>query len=253
MTALCGGGASGPKPGYNDVVYVGGAAIEALLTGLGMPEAAIVLGPLLAGASFELSTFCATDPPSDPGLTAADITDALNFNDVALSVPAIAKIAQWFGSRYWYDLCTCSTTTTPSPPALSNPGPISTNPGLPGATVGPCFVTHAAPAWAPSGANVTTDITASVLPATGTAISRSSAAGGISSTVLALPIPARHVRSDTTFPANTSGPVPGRYRTGRRCNVPVQCHGLRVESRSTSAHTQTGTSARPLHGTPWRA
>lgn len=189
MTALCGGGASGPKPGYNDVVYVGGAAVEALLTGLGMPEAAIVLGPLIAGASFELSTFCATDPPSDPGLVAADIADALNFNDVAVSVPAIAKIAQWFGSRYWYDLCTCSTVTTPGPPALSNPGPISTNPGLPGATVGPCFVQHATPSWVCPGANSSLDLTTTLLPATGATTARTTTSNGFSHSVTTIPIP----------------------------------------------------------------
>lgn len=189
MTALCGGGASGPRPGYNDLVYLGSAAIEGFLTLKGLGAVAALLGPVLAGLSFQLSTYCSTDPPADPNLTASDIADAINFNDVAVSVPAIDKIRQWFGSQYWYEVCQCSTTTTPTAPAPSDPGPISTNPGLPGATAGPCFVTHAAPSWVPTGANTFLDLTTELLPATGSVVTRTSTEGGFSHTVDSLPIP----------------------------------------------------------------
>lgn len=195
MTALCGGGPSGAKSGYSDLVYLGGAAVEAFLTLKGFGSVATLLGPAIAGMSFELSSYCATDPPADPGLTAGDIGDALNFTDVSVSIPALEKIRQWFGSQYWYEICQCTGTSTPTAPTASDPGPISTNAGLPGATVGPCYVTHAAPVWTPSGANTFLDLTTQLLPATGSTTNRTSTAGGFSHTVTTIP-----------FPAGTQGP-----------------------------------------------
>lgn len=142
MTALCGGGASTAKPGLENNVTLTGTAVAAALTVAGFSEAAAILGALIGGLNFELNTFCAIDPPADPVLTASDIANAINFSSPELSIPAVIKIKTWFESQYWYDVCQCSTTNTPAPPAPSNPGGISVNPGLPQATSGPCSQAH---------------------------------------------------------------------------------------------------------------
>jgi hypothetical protein len=136
MTTLCGGGSSASKPGFNANVVLTGAAIEAALVLFGVPEVAAILGPIIGPTVFELTTFCATDPPPDPVLTGADILAATNFTDPGAAITAQNRIRQWFESRYWYQVCECTSTTTPTAPAPSNPGPISTNPGIPTATTG---------------------------------------------------------------------------------------------------------------------
>lgn len=136
MTALCGGGASQSIPGFNSTVVITAAAVEGLLVLSGLEIVAAILGPIIAPTVLELTSFCATDPPADPGLTGADIIAATNWTDPLAAIAAQEKIRQWFMSRYWYQVCECASVATPSPPSLSNPGPISTNPGLPTAPSG---------------------------------------------------------------------------------------------------------------------
>lgn len=136
MTALCGGGPSQAIPGFNQTVVTTAAAIEGALILFGFPEVAAILGPIIAPAVYDLTTFCTTDPPADPGLTNADLRASYNWTSPLDALAAQAKIRQWFLSRYWYQVCECSSVATPAPPALSNPGTISTNPGLPTAPSG---------------------------------------------------------------------------------------------------------------------
>ena len=139
MTAICGGGASELKPGYGTATVVTMAAIEAALTFLS-EGTALILAPAIAGATWDLTQVCSTDPPADPGLTAQDALDILNFADPSVSLPAVAKARQWFLSWYWYIVCQCSTISTPAPPTPSNPGDVgSTNPGLPSGPAVACW------------------------------------------------------------------------------------------------------------------
>lgn len=116
------------------------AAIEAALSFL-TEGAALILAPAIAGATWDLTQLCNTDPPADPTLTATDLLDITNFVDPTVSIPAVLKARQWFLSWYWYVACQCSATTTPAQPTPSNPGNVtSTNPGLPtGPAVQPCW------------------------------------------------------------------------------------------------------------------
>jgi len=139
MTALCGGGPSGPQSGVNGIVSISAAAIEIFISGIGFPEVAPILAPIIAGLiDIEITTYCSTDPPVDPGLTATIVEDALHIPPTTTTFSSQGKVAQWFESRYWYQICQCTSTTTPTPPALSNPGGAVSNPGLPSKAT-PCW------------------------------------------------------------------------------------------------------------------
>jgi hypothetical protein len=136
VTAVCGGGASAAIPGFNSTVYVTAAAVDGALTLLGLEPVAALLAPFIASEVYDLTTFCVIDPPADPGLTAQDLIDVTNFIDPTVSIPALAKVRQWFNSWYWYQVCHCTTTTTPAASTPSNPGGTSPNGGLPTSSVG---------------------------------------------------------------------------------------------------------------------
>ena len=156
MTALCGGGASQPLPGVGAQVDVTASALVGFLTPLIDPVTAELLAPVLATLlQIDVASFCSTDPPPDPGLTLPDVFDAIAVPPSGTSFASQTKILNWFKSRYWYNLCECSgSTATPPPPALSNPGPATQNPGLPSSGLQP-------PCWTAS-----TSVT--IAPGTGT-------------------------------------------------------------------------------------
>lgn len=151
MTAVCGGGTSEAKPGFNQTVIVTGAIVEGSLVISGLEAIAALISPFLAGTVYDLTTFCNVDPPADPGLTTQDLLDLTNWRDPSRSIPALGKLRTWFESWYWYDVCRCTSTPQPTAPTPSNPGNVvSTNPGLP-VSSSPCwnvtrqFVTVASP------------------------------------------------------------------------------------------------------------
>lgn len=141
MTALCGGGSSSPRSGVSPAIILTGTAIEAFLTPLIDPIAAtLIAGVISASLVVDTNDYCAHDPPSDPGIVAQDLVDLVNYGDPAAMYAATQKFQQWFGSRYWYQICECDSVATPAPPTLSNPGPASNNPGLPsGGNTDPCW------------------------------------------------------------------------------------------------------------------
>ena len=112
-------------------------AIEATLIIAGFPEFAAALAVLLVGAPFALNDFCVVDPPADPNLTLIDIVTALNFGDVLAQTAALSRCRQWWARQMWFKYCGCTAIATPTPPAISNPGPgLDTNTNLPSGTVG---------------------------------------------------------------------------------------------------------------------
>lgn len=151
--------------GAGIVTAITGAAIEALLERAVGKDLAIVLSPIVAGFTYNLETICSEDPPADPGLTALDVGNALNYTDWVIQAPAVDKVRQWFLSHYWYFACQCTSTNTPPPPPLSNPTGVSTNPGLPSGGTGRCWEIQGS--WSiinPSSGIVTTDLTPVFLP-----------------------------------------------------------------------------------------
>jgi hypothetical protein len=142
MTAFCLGGPSGPKDGIPLDIQLGTAGISALINNIPTPWA--VAAALSIGAvNYHFTTFCAVDPPADPGITTADMqafADGLFVNPGAY-LATVAKVTQLVDRYMWFQMCQCTTITTPATPAgPTDPGgytvinpptgiaPTSTNP-----------------------------------------------------------------------------------------------------------------------------
>lgn len=200
MTTVCGGGASGPQAGFNETVVITSAAVEAGLTLIGLEPVALLLAPFIAGETYDLTTFCLVDPPADPGLTAGDLIDVTNFIDPTVSIPAINKVRQWFKSWYWYQVCKCTSTTTPAPPALSNPGGYTQNPSLPSQGNGFCFQGTASVSGSQTTVPGPTDVTGALAPTNGAPITGVDGVFGSGFfNVLAYPIPPTMNRIDLYY------------------------------------------------------
>lgn len=211
VTAVCNGGTSSSKPGFNLTTIVGSTSVESALLLLGFTTFAEVIAPLIGGITFELTTFCSVDPPPDPGLTAQDLIDVLNFADPTVSIPAIDKAKQWFEHYYWCQICKCDNGVIPTCTPLSNPGNISVNPGLPGQPNSACFNGSVTETINSSSAGTTIhDLTGQLLPTAGTPMTCTNinlgAATGLS--VLVYPIPAEVQRIDFTSQGISADPAP---------------------------------------------
>lgn len=104
-TICAGHGGPAPKPLYPLIVIMTSAAAEAALIEATGGVASLAVAAIIAGTTFELNQICTIDPPPDPGLTATDVTNALNFTAPLLQVPAALKVQQWFLHWYWYIVC----------------------------------------------------------------------------------------------------------------------------------------------------
>lgn len=141
MTVICGGAASEPIPGFAPTVQISTFALGALAVNWPIPWA-IGYAALLGAVNYELTTMCATDPPADPGFTAADGLAMLRGPQLDLVgfANASAKLGQLIKRFAWYQFCRCATVATPAPPAapaapagLPDPSPL-----LPLAAAPPC-------------------------------------------------------------------------------------------------------------------
>lgn len=117
MTALCGGGASGPKATSPAASYLIGNSLENVVqAALGVSEVWASLLVFAAAQSIPWDTFCTTDPPSMPTFTVSDIetitTQPWNIGD-----PAFGKLVDLIEIGAWYYGCQCNTVVTPAPPA----------------------------------------------------------------------------------------------------------------------------------------
>lgn len=139
MVAPCGGGPASIRPNVGVIVVVTAAAVEAALELAGLGVVGAILAPLIAGVTYDLTQICSTDPPPQPTLTQQDIVDALDVTNPVTSVPAIAKLRQWFLSWYWYQACQCDQVNTPAPPQLVAPTGVQPNGGLPSGGQSMCW------------------------------------------------------------------------------------------------------------------
>lgn len=169
MTAVCGGGPSGPLPGVPRNVAIEATAVDAAIAILGFPELAAALSPLVVAAPYNTELFCSVDPPADPGLTAQDVSDALDFTNPAVNPAAVQKVLDWWNHQYWYKICGCTTGTATGPGAPSNPGTgVGNNTGLPGPQNAPgCWTASTTITVPPNGVELgaTNNITAQMMPA----------------------------------------------------------------------------------------
>lgn len=122
MTTICaGGGPSQVKAGVVQNFYLTGGALALFASGLGLTWLAEALG-FIAGINFVLPSLCATDPPADPGITAADISCIiLPVPGVCNQPAAIQKVVDLIERYAWFQWCECVSGTQPTAPALPTP------------------------------------------------------------------------------------------------------------------------------------
>lgn len=153
MTALCSGGASGPKPGVNEVIIFSGSALATLLGNSGTPWGIAAAGAL-GVATYEATGLCTSDPPAEPTITGADWLALFTLGDLAAHIIAIEKFNALVTRAAWFSLCQCTSVATPSQPVVPPPADMPT---LPAIGPSPCFsksIQHTA-IYDPTSADVT--------------------------------------------------------------------------------------------------
>lgn len=108
---------------------------------------AVPLAGFIGAVTYNLSTFCASDPPAVPSFTAQDVVDLLNpYNPITYGA-AQDKFQDLVGAYAWYQVCKCDSVATPSPPSPPSAptnmpaiNPPSVAPGYP--TGQPCQTTQ---------------------------------------------------------------------------------------------------------------
>ena len=115
MTALCGGGVSGPKSGVAETIIYTTTALASLLNNRG-GWWAYVAAPLIGVLSYQATELCEVDPPADPNLTPEDYQALLSLSDQAAVTTAIGKMVDLARIAIWYQMCECKTTGTPGVP-----------------------------------------------------------------------------------------------------------------------------------------
>lgn len=81
----------------------------------------MVIAAALGALSYDLSTFCTTDPPAMPTFTAADWVNIASPWNYASHTATIDKFRDALGNLLWPTLCQCTSTTTPAVPAAPTP------------------------------------------------------------------------------------------------------------------------------------
>lgn len=124
MASFCQNGLSQPKFGTSAVTDVGAAYIAELITRAPSVWLIPAIG-VLAITPLVMSTFCQNDPPAEPTFTQAETDAILNIKLGPDFVSGVQKFTNYILRRVWFDLCQCTTGTTPAvgPP---NPPPAGT-------------------------------------------------------------------------------------------------------------------------------
>lgn len=95
---------------------MGPSAIAALLNNI--PTVwAVPLAAYIGYLTYDLSTFCATDPPALPTFSAQDVLDLLNVFNPVVNIPAASKFQDLIGAYLWHEVCQCDSVATPAAPA----------------------------------------------------------------------------------------------------------------------------------------
>jgi hypothetical protein len=140
MTALCaGGGSSSLKPGADRYIYMGGAALGALLNNIPTPWA-VPLAALIGAATYDLQTICSSDPPGYPTFDTLDVLALTVPGGTALYPASAQKWRDLIHTALWYAFCQCDAGAQPTEPAGPaepadipdlGPGLTNTGPNLP--------------------------------------------------------------------------------------------------------------------------
>jgi hypothetical protein len=123
MTALCsGGGPSQPKPGFDRILYMAPGTMATLFNNVPTPWA-IAWVAYIGYVSYDLSTFCLTDPPPDPNVTGSDLAKLIPpILDPIGYATTIQKMRDLVGHYLWSTVCQCVTgPQPPQQPAIPEP------------------------------------------------------------------------------------------------------------------------------------
>lgn len=138
---FCSSGSTQPIPGIADDVIITAAVISSLL-----PPQLLWIEPFIGAIAgiitIHLPTYCASDPPADPGLSAADILSLVALGPGPLTADAAARFSQLVLRFAWPSFCQCASVATPavSPVPSAPTGLPSINPtGVVGVPAGPCL------------------------------------------------------------------------------------------------------------------
>lgn len=137
MTAICGGGTSGPKSGVAETLIFTTGALASLLNNKGGAWA-ILAAPLLGVLTYSAIDFCGTDPPATTSLTTEEYTALLQLSPWDTVQSAIGKLASIVSSAIWYEFCECKTQATPAFPTSVLQPPTGVVTSIPSS--GPCMV-----------------------------------------------------------------------------------------------------------------
>lgn len=121
MTALCGGGTSGPQAGTTLAVDFTISAISVALAEYGASWAIKAIPFVTSLPSFVLSSFCGTDPPAVPTFTAAEANAILQLSFTSDFFSGISKMVDLISHVMWYQVCTCTSGTLTALPAAAPP------------------------------------------------------------------------------------------------------------------------------------
>ena len=163
MTAFCGGGTSGPKPGVEPLIVFSSTEIGALLQRGGGLWATLALGAL-GVVTYEATVLCNSDPPPEPTITPDEYQALLQLQPPDLLGSALVKLKDLITRVVWFDLCECKTMATPPPPTGMLAPPIGVT--VPNFTSTPCadvgaLLNHVGTA---QGSDVTNDVTRQLFP-----------------------------------------------------------------------------------------
>lgn len=116
MTICTGGAVSQQKAGTSRYIYMGGAALGALLNNI--PTAwAVPFAALLAAATYDMQTICNADPPGYPTFTSTDLLTLTSPTLAQFHPESQQKFSDLITTALWYLFCECSSGTQPTPPA----------------------------------------------------------------------------------------------------------------------------------------
>lgn len=120
MTALCGGGTSGPIPGVAAVVDYSSGLIASILASRGLSWLIPVI-PLAGLPPLILSSFCGSDPPAVPTFTSAETNAVLQLQFGADFDSGVAKLKDMLLYNIWWDACHCTSGTPITYPTITPP------------------------------------------------------------------------------------------------------------------------------------
>lgn len=107
MTAVCGGGTSGPKVGAAAVVDYSAGLLAAIFAAYDLAWLIPII-PFVGLAPLTLSTFCGSDPPAVPTFTSAETNAVLKLQFGPDFDSGLAKLKDLALNTIWYDACHCT-------------------------------------------------------------------------------------------------------------------------------------------------